>query len=416
MQILGMGQTLWLNNGVRQYYVGMPNPLPSTISWESTKTIDFGIDVGFFNNKLNASFDWYEKNTSGMYLPGSPLPAVYGAAEPKENIASLRNRGFELSVSYNNSFPVAGSPLTLRATASVYNFKGVITKYPNPNGVMSTYWEGQKLGEIWGYHIDGQFQSDKEAADYQNSFENPSRDLGKVYKFEVNLAQNSEWKGLKAGDIKYIDLDGDGSIDKGNNTIADHGDLKPIGNAMPQFPFGFNVALAWKAIDFSVAGAGVAHQDWYPRGNIYWGSYERPYLSFIRKDLATNAWTPETPDNKYPQIYRGYTSLEVGGERSLGEVNDYYMTNVGYLRIRNITIGYSFPVSVTQRIKIKNLRIYASGENIFTWRFGNLTKYIDPEQAGSGINYNNPGDAVKMDRVEDYPIGKTFSFGISLSL
>lgn len=416
MQILGMGQTLWLNNGIRQNYVGIPDPLPSTISWESTKTIDFGVDMGFLNNRLNASFDWYEKNTSDMYLPGSPLPSVYGAAEPKENIASLRNRGFELSLSYNNRFSVGGSPLTFRATASVYNFKGVITKYPNPNGVMSTYWEGQKLGELWGYHIAGQFQSDKEAKEYQASFANPSRDLGKVYKFEVNLAQNGEWKGLKAGDIKYVDLDGDGSIDKGNNTIADHGDLVPIGNAMPQFPFGFNAALSWRAIDFSIAGTGVARQDWYPRGNIYWGSYERPYLSFIRKDLATNAWTPETPNNKYPQIYRGYTSLEVGGERSLGEVNDYYLTNVGYLRIRNITIGYTLPPSVIKRMKIKDLRIYASGENIITWRFGKLTKYIDPEQASSGINYNNPGESVKMDRVENYPIGKTFSAGISLSL
>ncbi|HRO69202.1 MAG TPA: SusC/RagA family TonB-linked outer membrane protein, partial [Chitinophagaceae bacterium] len=413
-QILGLGQTTWLNNGTRLNYAGLPAPLPSAVSWESTRTVDLGVDLAFFNNRLTASFDWYEKNTSEMYLPGEPLPAVFGAAEPKENIASLRNRGFEFSLGYTNKFTVAGSPLNFKATASIYNFEGVITKYPNPNGVMSTYWERQKLGQIWGYHIDGQFQSDKEASDYQNSFANPSRDLGKVYKYIINTVQNTEWKGLKAGDVKYVDLDGDGSIDKGEYTLADHGDLRPIGNAMPQFPFGFSIMADWKGFDLSIAGTGVSRQDWYPTGDIFWGPYERPYLSFIRKDLATNAWTPETPGNTYPQIYRGYASL--GAERSLGEVNDYYLTNVGYLRIRNLTVGYTLPASMTRRIKVQNLRIYLSGENILTWRFGKLTRYIDPEQAGSGINYNNPGDAVQRARLEDYPIGKTISAGISLTL
>ena len=413
-QIMGLGQTTWLDNGTRMNYAGIPAPLPSAVSWESTRTIDLGVDLAFFNNRLNASFDWYEKNTSEMYLPGEPLPAVFGAAEPRENIASLRNRGFEFSLSYINKFNVAGSPLNFKATASVYNFQGVITKYPNPNGVMSSYWEGQKLGQIWGFHVDGQFQSDKEAADYQALFANPTSDLGKVYKYIINTVQNSEWKGLKAGDIKYVDLDGDGKIDKGEYTLADHGDLRPIGNAMPQFPFGFSVSADWKGFDLSIAGTGVAHQDWYPTGDIFWGPYERPYLSFIRKDLIPNAWTPENPQNTYPQVYRGYVSL--GAERSLGEVNDYYLLNVGYLRIRNLTIGYTLPASVTKRIKVQNFRVYVSGENIFTWRFDKLTKYIDPEQAGSGINYNNPGDAVQRARLEDYPIGKTFSAGISLTL
>ncbi|HTN37878.1 MAG TPA: hypothetical protein VL053_12445, partial [Arachidicoccus sp.] len=136
--------------------------------------------------------------------------------------------------------------------------------------------------------------------------------------------------------------------------------------------------------------------------------------SFIRKDLIENAWTPEQPGNTYPQIYRGYTSL--GAARSLGEVNDYYLLNVGYLRVKNLTIGYTLPEQLTRRFQIKKLRIYFSGENLLTWRFGDLTKYIDPEQAGSGINYNNPDQAVSRARLEDYPIGKTFSFGASLTL
>ncbi|MFA4869412.1 MAG: TonB-dependent receptor [Pedobacter sp.] len=413
-EILGLGQGKWLVNGSKINYAGIPAPLPSAVSWESTKTIDVGADVAFFGNKFTASFDWYEKNTSGMYLPGQPLPAVFGASEPKENIASLRNRGFELSLGYTNKIDLGGSPLNFRATASVYNFRGVITKYPNPNGIMSSYWEGQELGKLYGYRIDGQFQSDEEALAYQNSFTNPSTSLGQVYKFELNTVQNNQWKGLRAGDIKYLDINGDGAINKGKNTLADHGDLEEIGNSMPQFPFGFTFGADWKGIDFSVAGTGVSRQDWYPTGDIFWGTYERPYLSFIRKDLIDNAWTTDRPGNTFPQIDRGYVSL--GAQRSLGEVNDYYLTNVGYLRVRNLTIGYTIPSQLTQKLHINKLRFYFSGENLFTWRFGDLTRYIDPEQAGSGINYNNPSDAVKQARVEDYPMGKTYSFGLSLTL
>lgn len=411
-RILGLGQTNWLVGGSKLNYVGPPSPLPSVVSWESTRTIDYGIDLGFLRNKLTASFDWYQKNTSGMYVPGSPLPGVFGASEPKENIASLRNRGFELSLGYNDQFMVSHSPLHVNATFSVYNFKGVITSYPNPNGLMSTYWNGQKLGEIWGYHIDGQFKSDEEAAAYQSQFSNPSKDLGKVYNYIFNVVTNTEWKKLRAGDIKYVDIDGDGVIDNGNYTLADHGDLKPIGNAMPQFPFGFTLGADWKNFDILVAGAGVMHQDWYPTGFIYWGTYDRPYSSFIRKDLVADAWSPENPNGYYPQIYRGYDAL--GANRDLYELNDYYLTNVGYLRVKNLTVGYTLPQSLLRKINVKQLRIYFSGENILTWRFGKLTKYVDPEQAGSGTNFSDPGTAVSRTDLQDYPIGKTFSFGVNL--
>jgi TonB-linked SusC/RagA family outer membrane protein len=413
-QILGVGRTSWLVDDAQLNYVGVPAPLPSVVTWENTKTIDFGADLGFLQNKFTASFDWYQKDITGMYVPGSPLPGVFGASEPKENIASLRNKGFELSLSYNDQFNVNGSPLRIGATINLYNFNGVITKYPNPNGLMSTYWEGQKLGEIWGYRIDGQFQSDKEAKDYESKFTNPSVSLGEVYNYVENVVTNTEWKGLKAGDIKYLDTNGDGKIGPNNSTLSDHGDLQPIGNAMPQFPFGFTLNAEWKGIDVSIAGAGVAHQDWYPRGFIYWGSYDRPYSSFIRKDLIADAWSPENTSGYYPQIYRGYAAL--GAKRFLYETNDYYLTNVGYLRVKNFTLGYTFPSSLTTKAKIQRLRIYFSGENIVTWRFGKLTKYVDPEQAGSGINYNNPGTATDESDLQDWPIGKTYSFGINLSL
>ncbi|WP_353138752.1 TonB-dependent receptor [Pseudopedobacter sp.] len=413
-QTIGLGQRPWLVNGSKLNYAGLPSPLPGVVSWEKTKTINVGTDLSFLQNKLTASFDWYEKSTSGMYLPGEPLPAVFGAAVPKENIASLRNRGFELSFGYNDKFELSGSSLNIRATASVYNFNGVITKYPNPNGIMSTLWEGQQLGQIWGYRVAGQFQSDQEAIAYMNSFANPTKDLGQVYYYIMNVVQNAAWKGLRAGDIKFLDLNGDGAINKGDYTLENHGDIRPIGNAMPQFPFGFSFGADWKGFDLSMAGAGVVRQDWYPTGHLYWGSYYRPYLSFVRKDLFKDAWSPENPGGKYPQIERAYAAQS--DTRSLATVNDYYLTNLGYLRIKNIMLGYTLPQKLTQKVNVQRLRVYFSGENMFTWSFGGLTKYMDPEQAGSGIGFNEPKDAVGRSSSTDWPIAKTYSIGVLLTL
>lgn len=413
-ELMNVGVSNWLDGGTKLNFASMPGPLPTVVTWESTETVNVGADLGFLGNKLFVNADWFRKNVQGMYLPGEPLPAVFGANEPKENYAGLRNEGFEIGLSYQDKFEVAGAPLHFSATASLSNFKGTITRYNNPNGLLSSYYEGQELGEIWGYHIDGQFKTDEEALAYQNSFTNPRNNLSLVYNDILNVMQNSEWNHLRAGDVKYIDVNKDGRIDKGDNTLEKHGDLSRIGNSMPQFPFGLNLNMRWKAFDMALAVAGVAHQDWYPTGDLYWGSYQRPYLSFLRKDLVDQAWTADKPNNPYPQIYRGYSSLQ--GGRSLNELNDYYLTNVGYLRLRNFTFGYTLPQSLTQRVKVDKLRLFFSGENILTWSFGNLTKYLDPEQAGSAVNYSSPETVDDRGDLRSYPMGKTISFGVMLTL
>lgn len=413
-QLLTVGQSSWLDNKLPVIYAGSPSPLPKVVTWETTKSLDFGVDIGLLNNRIFANFDWYNKTTDGMYLPGKPLPAIFGASEPRENFAALENKGFELGITYRDKFDLAGSPLNFNVSANVSNFKAYITKYDNPNGLMSTYWEGQRLGEIYGYRVDGQFQSDDEALAYQNSFTNPSSSLGNVYNYILNVVQNSEWNHLRAGDIKYVDTDGDGRIDQGDYTLEDHGDLVPIGNALPQFPFGANLNASWKLFDFSLAVAGVAKQHWSPHGDIFWGPYSRPYLSFIRKDLIDNAWTPEHPENTYPRIERGYAALN--GQRSMYEPNDYYLQNVGFLRVKNLSLGVTVPQKLTKKFSVEKMRLFFSGENIFTWSFGNLTKYVDPEQAGSGITYSNPGDATDRTDLRSYPYGKTYSFGINIIL
>lgn len=416
-ELIGMGRTSWLVNGEQTTYARVPAPLPANIGWEKITSKNFGVDMGFLDDKLTASLDVYERHTRDMYLPGQPLPAVFGASEPRRNYAAMRNRGFEVTAGYKDQFKVLGSDLSLSFQANVSNNRGVITKFDNPNGLLSAFWEGQEIGEIWGYHIDGQFQSDEEAAAFQNEF--GTENLVRVYRGILQYGSNSDWNYLKGGDLRYVDVDGDGEINNGNNTLEDHGDLVPIGNAMPQFPFGFNFNATWKNFDLAVLGQGVAKQDWYPQGPLYWGTFHRPYVSFLRKDLIDQVWDPAFPNDPnriFPQRQRAYNALSSG--RMSYNLNDHFLENIGYLRIKNLTFGYTLPTTLTQKVNIKRLRVFLSGENIFTWSFGGLTKYLDPEEVGSHVSYSNPnGVSARPDvNTQLYPIGKTFSAGVEINL
>ncbi|MCW9707683.1 SusC/RagA family TonB-linked outer membrane protein [Fodinibius salsisoli] len=416
-ELIGMGRKSWLVDGQEVNYARAPEPLPANIAWEKITSTNIGVDMGFLEDKLSASVDLYERNTSDMYLPGRPLPAVFGASEPRRNYASMRNRGFELTVGYNDQFDVMGSELSFNIQANVSNNKAVITKFDNPNGLLSTFWEGQEVGEIWGYRIDGQFQSNEAAAAFENKF---GRDnLVEVYRGILDYGSNSDWNYLKGGDLKYVDVNGDGMINNGANTLEDRGDLVPIGNAMPQFPFGFNINADWKYFDLSVIGQGVAKQHWYPSGPLYWATFHRPYVSFIRKDLLDKVWDPKHPNDPnriYPQRQRAYNALSSG--RMSANLNDHYLTNIGYLRIKNLTLGYTLPLSLTQKINVKRLRIFFSGENLFTWTFGGLTDYLDPEAVGAHVSYSNPNgvSAKPATNTQLYPMGKTYSAGVQISL
>src|SRR5699024_8603360 len=140
-----------------------------------------GVGRGVMEDKLTASFGLYQRRTTDMYLPGEPLPSVVVSSGPNRSYAALRNRGCEFCLGYQDHSEVLGSQLVLVIDANVSNSKAVITKFDNPQGLMNTFWEGQELGEIWGYHIDGQFQSDEEAATFQSKFNNISTDLAQVY-------------------------------------------------------------------------------------------------------------------------------------------------------------------------------------------------------------------------------------------
>lgn len=371
------------------------SPNASDLTWEVVSTKNIGLDFSVFRGRLDFSGDIYSRETKGMLTAGKDLPSAYGAAIPKINSADLRTEGWEISLGWRDKFSLMSKPFNYNARFIISDYTSTITKFDNPTNLLNNYYVGQKLGEMWGYVIDGYFLTDEEAANYPV-------DQTAVNEI-INTSAGSE-KGLKAGDLKFVDLDGDNVI-RAARTLDDRGDQRVIGNSQPRYNYGFNLGADWQGFDLSVFFQGVGKQNWYPNRNAvgFWGPYSRPYATFIGKDFMSDVWSEDNPNAYFPRP-RGYTALS-NTNRSLGVYNDKYLQDVAYLRLKNLSVGYSLPKSVLSRVAIERLRIYFSGENLYT--FTKLkSKYIDPEQAASGGANGNA-------RV--YGWSKTFSLGLDIT-
>ena len=375
-------------------YATEADPNAGTLTWEKMTTYDAGIDMAWLNNRLSLTGDIYMRNTEGMLNTGTALPSVYGATDPKQNSANMSTKGWELSLAWRDQHNVLGKPLRYEISGGVGNYKTVITKYNNPEKLLTTYYEGQVLGELWGYEIDGLFANQQEVDDYLTRV-NPVE--SEVYTDIVGVV-DSKAPGLHPGDVRYVDLNGDGKITSGNGTVDNPGDRHIIGNTLPQYNYNFHVSAEWYGIDLSLYFQGIGRRDWYPmtEATTYWGPYSRPYQGFMPKDFMSNVWSEDNPDAYFPR-YRAYEAL--GSANSLGPANNRYMLNVGYLRLKNVTIGYTLPC---WKNVFSDFRIYFTAEN--PWYWSPLQQYcrsIDPESA------------VVSSQAITYGFAKSFTFGIT---
>lgn len=385
-------------NGSPLESISSPALNPVEITWEEVRTLDFGVDIGLFRNKFTANFDWFKRETLGMLTAGQVLPATLGASAPQENAADLETKGFELSLGYSDRFNLGGSPLQLSLRAGLSNSETVVTRFDNPENLLNSFYEGMVIGDLWGYEIEGLFQSQEEIAAHVDQSYVTARISGRG--------------GLQPGDVKYVDINGDDVVNAGTNTLDNPGDQKIVGNVAPKYLYNFRAAASWKGFDISAFFQGVGKQDWYPGYNsqLFWGPYSRPYASFVRKDLANNIWSPDNTDAYYP---RGFGYIALSGRNSLRNTNDRYLQDISYLRLKNLTLGYNLPKSVLDRTPFDKIRLYLSGENIFT--FTKLTDYIDPEIASNQVNLNSPSGSYTYDsRGQEAPMSKTYSIGISV--
>ena len=385
------GKSTYLLGGANLPQATISAPVSSGLTWERSIQSNLGLDLTFLNGRLDFSAEGYIRDTKDMLTAGEPLPSVYGASSPQENVADLRTLGYEFTISWKDSFKLAGKPFHYGASLVFSDYVSYITRFNNPDKLFAkNYWEGMKYGDIWGYHVDGLFATDEEAKNYA------------VDQSKVNDAQLFP-QGLFAGDMKFADLDGDGAINKGAEKVGDSGDWQIIGNSKPRYNYGVNLNASWNGFDLAVFFQGIGRMDWYPGADAraFWGPYARPYMTFIPKDFLDDCWSEENPNAYYPRP-RGYIAMNAN--RPLGVVNDRYLQNIGYLRLKNLTFGYTLPEKITKKASISKLRVYFSGENLFYIAPGLHGKYVDPEMAMTGGN------------LRLYPWQKTFTFGIDITL
>lgn len=373
-------------------YSTLGAPVSSDLTWETSQQWDLGLDLSMFGNRLNVTFDGYVRNTLNMLTDGIELPAVYGASVPDMNTADLQTRGYELAVNWRDQFSIIDSPFEYSVGFNISNYKSYITKYDNKDKTFAkTYYEGMRLGEIWGFVTDGLFATTEEAQAY-------------AQEVDLSYINNRVTGGWQAGDLKFLDLDGDNVLGIGANSVDDPGDRKILGNSLPSLSYGFNASVSWYGFDASVFFQGTGNHYWYPTGQAmqFWGPYSYPYLTFLQEDFLDEVWAEDNPDAYFtrPMAYSATSG-------PLSKVNDRYLQNIRYMRLKNLTVGYTVPVRLSKKIGIEQARIYFSGENLCYWSpLKKHTKYIDPEAALDRSDaYNNAY----------YPWSKTFMFGLDIT-
>ena len=378
-------------------YTSLGDPVASDKTWETSKQTNLGVDLALLGNRLEFTGELYIRDTDGMLTDGMDLPSVYGAGVPQMNAADLRTKGYELSLSWRDAFKLFGKDFEYFVKPTLSEFRSNITRFNNETKLLSNYYEGMELGEIWGFHIDGLFASDAEAAEYTS----------RVDQSYCNANLNGGWK---AGDLKYADLDNDGVIGIGKNTLAEHGDRIYLGNSLPRLHYGVQSGFSYRGFDVSVFFEGTGDHYWYPaRLNFdFWGPYSYGYPVFLAKNFLDNCWSEDNPDAYFPRP-RSNVASNGGGE--LGRVNDRYIQNIRYLRFKNLTVGYDFPKKLISRVGLEGLRVYFSGENLAYWSpITKVTDHLDPESC-----FDRGDDPVDDLNNTSYPWQKTFMFGIDLT-
>lgn len=373
-------------------YSSLSAPIASGMTWETAQQWDFGFDLTMLGNRLNLTVDGYIRDTKDMLTDGVDLPGVYGADLPDMNAADLRTKGYEITLNWRDRLTLGNKPFEYSVGLNLSGYKSVITKYDNENKTFAKdYYEGMEIGEIWGYVTDGLFQTDEEAKAYAE-------------KVDLSYVLKGQTGGWQAGDVKFVDLDGDGKVGIGSNNVDNPGDRKILGNSLPSFSYGISASAQWNGFDVSAFFQGTGNHYWYPAGQSmpFWGPYSYPYLSFLQKDFLADVWTAENTDAYFPRAMAYSAS---GGV--LSNVNDRYLQNLRYLRFKNLTVGYTLPQSWTGKARIESVRIYFTGENLCYWSpLKKHSRYVDPEAAIDRSDaYNNAY----------YPWQKSFLFGIDVT-
>lgn len=407
--------------GLLPSYTSVASLVPYSLTWEKATTYDAGVDFDMFTNRLSASFDYYLRYTSDMYTDGASLPPVFGGSVPKGNNAELRTNGWELSIQWKDTFQLGASPFFYSVKGTLWDSFSVITKYAGNDqcslGTVAhlvdnmgepSYYVGMQLGEMWGYTVEGLFK------DWADVYSSPTQ----------NYKQSSDLI-TRPGQVKFADLDDNGTIDYNGLTVDDHGDLSIIGNSSPRYRFGLNISAGWRGIGLSVFLQGVGKRDWYPGKDCgyFWGKYSRPFFYFIPSIHAQdNPSVAQMSDDgteclNYDTAYwPRLTTYVANGSNDkqtiLNMPNTRYMQSAAYLRVKNVQLDYTFPEKICKSMHVGALKVYVNAENLFI--FTPLHKWapnLDPE----GIDGGDSDFSASGLNGNSYPIFKTVTMGVSIT-
>jgi TonB-linked SusC/RagA family outer membrane protein len=371
----------WIMGSARPDYTGTPGLTSTTLTWETSSTINIGTDFSFINNQLTSTIEWYKRVTKDMFGPANALPSTLGTTPPKENNAELETKGWEFSVGWRDQIKT----FSYNVKFMISNSKSWVTKYNNPSKTLSTWYEGQRLGDIWGLTTDKIMKTQQDVD---------------------NMPDQSFYYSIwRTGDIAYIDINGDGQIDNGDWTVDNPGDFSIIGNSNSQYNYTIMAGIEWKGIDFSMFWQGVGKKDISFSGGdlIFFGitgekfqtALFEPSLDYWR-DPDETRMSPNT-DPYYP---RPYLTGEDGKNK---KTQTRYTVSGRYIRLKNLSFGYSFDNNKLKKMGMSKLRFYFSAENLLT--FTPLPKLFDPETASTG----------PWGKGTAYPLNQIFSLGINVT-
>lgn len=366
----------WLIDGKKPNTSSAAGLVSTYLTWETVESWDIGWDIGALNNRLTASFDYYVRKTKDMVGPAPELPSILGTSVPKANNADMKAYGFDLELGWRDRV----GEFSYGAKFVLSDNKRKVTRYPNESGDFSQWYVGKMAGEIWGYETIGIAKTQEEMDAYLASLPNGGQS-----------ALGSRWT---AGDIMYKDLNGDGKINAGSSTLADPGDRKIIGNTTPRYRFGLTLDGSWKGFDLSVFFQGVAKRDYSLSGAYFWGANGGQWFSTAfdyHWDFFRPAGDPlgENLDAYYPR-----PMFDQGAKNQNAQTR--YLQNAAYIRLKNIQFGYTFPKPLINKIGLQSLRVYFSGDNL--WTATGLYGDYDPEVL-----------------TQTYPLSKTYSVGLNIN-
>ncbi|MDE6510661.1 MAG: SusC/RagA family TonB-linked outer membrane protein, partial [Muribaculaceae bacterium] len=368
------------NNLTSMWIDGMRS---SNRTWETLISHDAGIDLGFFSNRLRASFDWFSKTNNGMFID-VVYPQILGASAPKTNNGKLNTRGWEVEVSWNDNigdfrynvgFNIADAQTRLKELTSNENV-------PNP-GHNKNRLIDKPLDAIYLYQTDGVFQNQEEVDAYYEMYYWNSDHSGPKSGNVLPAPSETGTNRLRPGARKRVDIDGDGVI-----TVND---IYYAGDAAPRLSFGIKGGLSWKGIDFSFFFQGIGKQNVLRSGNMY-----APFV--VNYCLQNNTflgktWTPENGSNEYTVMSRDNSFNRFNYENS-----DVSLQNNRYMRLKNLVVGYTLPRTVTQKVGVEKFRVYFSGDDLWEWT--KIKDGYDPEY-GEGSN-------------NIFPLCRLLNFGVEL--